>query len=443
MLMSKKIFLPFWVGVLFLGSIQGSFAQSEQGIVKLTVEELFDLVLANNPSLKVQQANIEVAEQGVKVAKNNYLPNASVSLSAFYLGDINLFSPDLETQFKQDLPNFGNAFGVEVNQLLWKGGQVQETIRLSRIQEEIAHLQYSSSEQQAKLAALGYYLDLYKLINQARVFTINIELANQRLENISAMSKQGMIAPNDLIRAELQISNLRLMKQVVDNNILILNKQLNAAIGLPSDVIVIPDESTNKRRFVLGATQEYKQTAYASNPLLQLTQKSVDIQNSLYKIARKNYYPSLAFFAGNNLNRPVTSGTPVDMYYNAWNAGIALKYDIASLWKNPRVVAQRKFEVSKAEAQKLEAEVMIGVAVDAAIIKHNEAISQNVVLAKNKQLADENYRIMENKYNNQLVIILDLLDASNAKLDAELQFANTEVNIIFAYYKLLKETGKL
>ena len=50
---------------------------------------------------------------------------------------------------------------------------------------------------------------------------------------------------------------------------------------------------------------------------------------------------------------------------------------------------------------------------------------------------------MESKYNNQLAILLDMIDASNAKLDAELQYTNSEINIIFAYYKLLKESGKL
>nr|DAN63402.1 MAG TPA: hypothetical protein [Caudoviricetes sp.] len=50
---------------------------------------------------------------------------------------------------------------------------------------------------------------------------------------------------------------------------------------------------------------------------------------------------------------------------------------------------------------------------------------------------------MESKYNHQLAILLDLIDASNAKLDAELQFANSEITMVNAYYKLLKETGTL
>ena len=36
-----------------------------------------------------------------------------------------------------------------------------------------------------------------------------------------------------------------------------------------------------------------------------------------------------------------------------------------------------------------------------------------------------------------------MLDASNAKLSAELQVANARINILFNYYKLKKVSGNL
>jgi len=154
--------------------------------------------------------------------------------------------------------------------------------------------------------------------------------------------------------------------------------------------------------------------------------------------------PALAAFAGNTLQRPITTSTPaLNMYSNAWNVGVSLKYDIGSLYRNSKKVQLNNLEIEQAKARNFETQEMIGIAVNAAYIKYNEALSQNATFEKNKSLASENYRIMESKYNNQLAILLDLIDASNAKLDAELQYTNSEVHIIFAYYKLLKESGNL
>src|SRR5690606_33311422 len=109
----------------------------------------------------------------------------------------------------------------------------------------------------------------------------------------------------------------------------------------------------------------------------------------------------------------------------------------------PKKIQLGQYEIERAYAQANEAEQMIGIAVNGAYIKYNESLTQNETFGKNRDLADENYRIMESKYNNQLAILLDMIDASNTKLDAELQHTNSEINILFAYYRLLKESGKL
>lgn len=154
--------------------------------------------------------------------------------------------------------------------------------------------------------------------------------------------------------------------------------------------------------------------------------------------------PTLSAFAGNKLARPITTVIPaLDMYSNGWSSGLSLNFNLDALYKTPKKIKQVKLEKDKALAQVNETEKAIDVAINAAYIKYNESVTQNIALNTNMRLANENYRIMNSKYNNQLAILLDLIDASNAKLDAELQFANSEINIVYAYYKLLRESGSL
>ena len=424
-------------------SFSGSLFAQKNLEKKITIAELFSLTLENNPSLSVSKANFKRAEQDVKVARNMQLPDLNISANALYIGDATILDKDFSNATKIDMPHFGNTLSLEATQLIWKGNIVRNTIQVKSLQEELASLSHLSNEQNIKLLALGYYLDLYKLQNQADVYRQNIALAQQRMENINRFYEQGMVTRNDFIRGELQISNLNLTLQVIENNIQILNKQLTVAMGLPQETQIIADDSALREHREMSLL-EINQNDVQSHPSLLMARKSVEIYETSEKITKSERMPALVAFAGNSLQRPITTSSPVlDMYSNGWNVGLSLSYDIGSLYKTSKEIRLNKYEVERAEAQAYETEQMIGVAVNAAYIKYKETITQNKTLEKNQELADENYRIMESKYNNQLAILLDMIDASNAKLDAELQHTNSEINIVFAYYRLLKESGKL
>ena len=421
-------------------SINTAFAQTER---KISVEELFALTKENHPNLAVSKADITIAKQKVEVAKNAQLPSINAGVQAYYLGDVNIIDKDFSNSKRVEMPHFGNTFSVDASQLIWKGGLVQNSIKAQSLQEELTELNYQANEQSIKLLVLGYYLDLYKLINQKKVYQQNIQLAVQRLDNINKYYNQGMVTRNDVIRGELQLSNLNLALQVIENNRQILNKQLTTALGLADTTEILPDDTLLENMPNVTFLENYRQDVQ-NHPTVLMTQKAINIYEISEKITKAERLPSLSAFAGNRLARPITTSTPpLDMYTNGWSAGLSLNFNIDAFYKTPKKIKQVKFEKDKAIAQANEARQMIDIAVNAAYIKYNEALTQNNTLGTNKNLADENYRIMNSKYNNQLAILLDLIDASNQKLDSELQFVNSEINIVYAYYKLLKESGKL
>lgn len=85
------------------------------------------------------------------------------------------------------------------------------------------------------------------------------------------------------------------------------------------------------------------------------------------------------------MQRPIVTTTPaLDLYRNNWNVGVALTYNLESIFKTSKKVSLGKYEIEKAKAQAQEAEQMIGVAVKAAHIKYEEAIFQNQTYQKTK-----------------------------------------------------------
>lgn len=64
-----------------------------------------------------------------------------------------------------------------------------------------------------------------------------------------------------------------------------------------------------------------------------------------------------------------------------------------------------------------------------------------IIIGSSVELANENYRIVSQRYSADLSLLTDMLDASTAKLDAEARLVNARVNVVFYYYQLKYISG--
>ena len=78
-----------------------------------------------------------------------------------------------------------------------------------------------------------------------------------------------------------------------------------------------------------------------------------------------------------------------------------------------------------------------------AFLRHKEALQEVEALKLSVRQAQENYRIMQNRYLNQLAILTDLLDANSVLLNAEIQLTNSRTHVIYNYYKIHMACGRL
>jgi outer membrane protein TolC len=409
---------------------------------KLNLNQAIELGMKNHQQLKISRANVAVSEQQIEVTKLNQLPTLTASASAFYLGDAMVLNTNLSKVQKVDMPNFGNTYAVQASQLLYKGGLIKKSIEMSELQNQLSQLDLTKDEQSVKFLIISNYLDIYKIINQEQVLQQNKKLAEERLANVTKLYEEDMVTRNEVIRAELTIKNLEQSILTMKNNHEILSNQMSYALGLPNDVLIIPTENIDKK--VVLQLGEYMSIAHQLNPALQSAEKRVDITEKNIDIIKTDRSPALAAFGGYNMQRPLTSSTPVmDLFSNTWQAGVSLTYNIDNLFKTKKKVklGERQSEVAKEALEYTNQNIEIGV--NAAYVKYEESLKQAILMEESKRLANENYHIVEAKYLNQLAITAEMTDATNAKLEAELQNANAEINVQFQYYNLLKSAGTL
>ncbi|WP_407483611.1 TolC family protein [Elizabethkingia anophelis] len=436
--MKNKVINYAMAAMLLYGSLIAA-----QEVRSMTADEVMTLALQNHQQLKLSEKNIYISKQQTEVTKLQKLPTITASTSQFYLGNALIIDKDFSNSTHVAMPHYGSSYGVQASQLIFKGGLVKKSIEMAGLREQLAELDLEKNQQDVKFLVLSNYLDVYKLKNQEQIFLNNKKLVQERLKNIQKFNQQGMVTRNEVIRGELAIKNLDQGLLTLSNNKKILNYNLDFALGLPQNTEINPTESLVGKELGLG-TDYYLQMAYQNNPQLKSANTNIAVAQKNIEIINTDKMPTLSGFGGYNMQRPITTRTPVlDMYSNSWQAGISLSYNIDNLYKTKERLKVGELQKTQAQDALTLTKQNIDMMVNAAYVKYQESIDQAKLMDDAQKLAEENYKITEAKYLNQLAVQAEMIDAQNQKLQAELDFVTAEINVLYQYYNLLKTTGSL
>lgn len=424
---------------ILLFAIQSLVAQTEK---TFTLSRVFELAIANSKQLKLAHSGVETSQAATKVVETALLPSIDVSLSASYLGNVVLMDRNFSNVQHFTMPHLGNNFAIDASQVIFTGGAISANIEKARLEEQVAKLNFDRNELDICFLVTGYYLDLYKLNNQREVILKNMEQTELLIKQIKSKEMQGMALSNDVTRHELLLQNLKLTLIEMDNNSRIINNQLVVTLGLPVETQIIPDSSVFEMDLNSVSKDNLFQLATANLPELKSVTLNKNIAVKDTRIAKADYYPQIALVAANHFDGPILIEVPtINSNYNYWYVGIGLKYNLAALYKNNKKVAlaiKNQQIAENSEALTLE---HTQVAVQSAYIRFMESFDKLKVYETSSRLASENYRIINNRYLSEAVLITEMLDASNTKLNAELELVNAKLNIIYNYYRLQREIG--
>ena len=418
-------------------------AYAQQSYV-LSLERMFSLADENSKTIQVENAALSEAQQAVRVAQNGKLPDIELSLSASYLGNGCLMDRDFSNGKNIQMPHFGNNFAIKATQLIYGGGVVNAGIAMAKLKEEMAGINLEATRSRVRFMLTGFYLDLYKLQNVLKVYDRNIELAKVVIADTKARNEAGVVLQNDITRYELLLKNLELGRKRVSNSVEILNYDLVTILGLPAETYIQPDTTLLEQTLPVQDVAYWQQLAENEAPIVKQSALAVEMNRKNEKMARAERFPTVALVASNHFDGPITIEVPViNKNFNYWYVGVGVSYKLSSLYKSGKNIKRARISTDLNRRRREEVLEQTSLAVQADYTKYMEAYEEVLTLEKNVQLANENYGVTETRYQNEMALVTEMLDASNQLLDAELQLANARINVIFNYYKLKNTSGNL
>lgn len=397
--------------------------------LRLTLTDVFTRIENENQTMSMLRTAQEAAEEGIKSAKNARFPEINAELNVSYIGDCFLTDRNFSNYTKAPSPLFGNGFTLEAQQVVYAGGAVNAAVKMAEHEGHMSEAVISKSRQGLRLMAAGEYLDLFRTDNSIKVYKENIALTTKLIEEINARREQGLALAADVTRYELRLEMLKLDLVRLQNTREIMNYRLVNSLGLPEGTVIssiLGDDEDMRDR----SRQNWQEIAADASPEMKVSGIKADMALTRQKLVRSERLPKIAVVAYENFNGPITFEIPpIDKNLNIWYVGLGIRYNFSSLYKSGHKLKQAAIEVRQAEQAKNVTEENLRNDVQKAYADYMQSYVELETSEKSLQLADENYERIHDRYMEQLVLVTDMLDAFNMKLDAELgvSAANAEI----------------
>jgi len=437
----------------------------ERAVQVVTLTTLYDLADRQSQKVRVSEVALRAVDEGVAAAKSALLPSVDLSLQGSYTGNAFMlsrsFSSSGMTDYivpgvgtvpvangKQDTPHWGNSFTAQVSQVVYAGGAIRSGIRMAELGKEMAELDVEKNRQEVRFLLTGYYLDLCKLDNQMEVVRQNIALTQKEIEQMKARRGEGTVLQNDITRYEFQLQSLELTLTKLKDASTVINHQLVTTLHLPEQTVIVPDKNELDTEInalsAIAAQETWQQTATDNNLGIRQATVATNLAEQKVKQVKAESLPSVAVVAENQLYGPYTQDLiPKDCNVNVWFVGIGVKFSIGSLWKNKHNIRKARIEHQQSQEALALAHEEVENGVQANYTNLLTSYTEVKTQQKQVELANQNYSVVQNRYQNELALLTDMVDASNMKLSAEMALVNARIGMLYNFYKLKYVTNTL
>lgn len=384
----------------------------------LTLEACYREALANWPTLVQSELKQSIADLKSDNLDSRYLPSLSMSGQAVYHSSVVTFPFETPGVTTTGIPNDQYAASLDLNQLVYDGGEISSRKRLSQIEANVAALETDVELHQVRERVNGLFFDVLLLQSQIQLTRTFVSDLEARLSTVEVGVENGVALPSDAdvieaelikVRQELDATDIRrrgrlaALAQLMGRSI-----DASAALEAPNLVGRLPDSLARRPELDL-----FEERSRQLEEMEDLTSASVRPRISGFGQAGYGRPPDLNFFTSD-----------FEPYYVL---GLRLKWQFWdwSQSSRERQIRQIEQQVLTSEEEAFTRNISIESEIQLAeIVRLDSAISsdERVIALRRRISADASAKL-----DNGVITATDYLIERNQEYRAELQKAVHEI----------------
>jgi outer membrane protein TolC len=267
----------------------------------LTLPDVVDVALRNNPQTQLSWAQARVGAAQYGAAAASYIPTVDASVNAAYS----------QTTVGQTLGGTGTRRSitpaVTLSYLLFDFGGRSGTVAAARAAAVALDLTHNATLQNVALQVEGAYFNFQAQRGLVGAFQLSVAEADTNLASARMRNRAGVATIADVLQAETLRAQAQLDLETAQGNFQTARGTLAAAMGLPANVRfdLAPTNDSVAVSLVAADVDTLIDRALVNRPDLAAARVQIQQSQAEVRVARSAELPSLSL--GSTLTHPYSS----------------------------------------------------------------------------------------------------------------------------------------
>jgi outer membrane protein TolC len=438
----KKIALVILIFCLCGGGINAK--AQEQGEA-LTLEQSIAIALERSPLFHLAQKEVTRTNFLQKGARSDFFPKLSTGYNFTQLNEPQHFnvpaSGSVPAHSITTGPLHTYIWNVTVEQPLFTGWSITTNYQLAKLGFDIAKVQEIQAKHDLiRNVKIGYF----ELLKAEKFLGVAIQTEKQVGEHYKVAESffdVGIIPKNDLLQSEVQLAQAKQNLIQADNGVNIAKSTFNTIlrrdVNEPLEVVDILTYAPSTETL-----DDCICKAYLNRPELKEMALKVEEARKQITLAKSHFYPSLSLqlYYEKQGDTPDVRGTQFQDE-ESWNIFTSLNWTFWEWGKTYYSVKANKIGVIQAEDALVQVRDTVTLEVKNAFLKLQESEKNIKVTETAIDSAEENFRLNEARYKEQVATTTDVMDAQTLLTQAQINYYNALSDYNIARAQLERAMG--
>jgi outer membrane protein TolC len=347
------------------------------------------------------------------------------------------YIPASKTRF-----NLGNLYVVDggFTQPVYLGGKIRTVNKIAGYTKDMADDNLSLTTNELVYSVEESYWRIVSLHEKVKMAEMYRQMLVRLVSDLENIHSEGIITDNDLLKAQLKLSESDMLLLKVRNGMELSKMALSQITGIPySEELALTDSLSRN-----DISTEYlvNEDQIAGRPELKILEKNSDIANAGVKLMRSRYLPNIVLNAGYSAMNPNPYNGLVKEFGSDFNIGVVANIPIFHFGEKQHTLNAAKHEKGVADQKLQETRELLVLQLQQGVYQYNEAVRKTDYAILALSQSEQNLKYTVDNFSEGTLKTTDLLEAQVLwqKAYSELIDARTEQQMSVSNLK--KITGK-